>query len=228
MTENSIRIFPLGDSALTVEFGAEISVELNKRVVAFARHFEQNPFPGLIEAVPAYSSATIFYDVATVRRAFTEFPTAFAAVQDLAAVAIDVTETMGLETGRLVKIPVRFDNDSALDLAYVAKKCGLSPVEVIEIFIGATYRVFMLGFLPGFAYMGAVDERITTERRSSPRDSVPAGSIGIAGRQTGIYSLASPGGWQIIGRTDSELFTPENSTPCLLRPGDEVRFIELR
>ena len=113
------------------------------------------------------------------------------------------------KNSRTVEIPVRFDAESALDLEFVAESNGLSREKVIEIFTGTTYRVFMLGFLPGFSYMGEVDDRIATPRKETPRLSVPRGSVGIAGKQTGIYSLESPGGWQIIGRTDVELFTPE-------------------
>jgi len=107
----------------------------------------------------------------------------------------------------------------------VAAKAGLSADAVVDLFTGTSYRVYMIGFLPGFAYMGEVDERIAVPRRSSPRLKVPKGSVGIAGRQTGIYPLESPGGWQIIGRTEVELFTPDDHSPCLLRPGDNVRFV---
>lgn len=225
MTEESIRIFPLGDSALTVEFGDRVSVDLNKRAIALATHFQNNSFPGFIESVPAYASTTIFYDLFEVRRAFAEFATAFDAVKSLADNATNNLSLSHNEASRTIEIPVHFDTDSALDLDFIAEQNNLSRDEVIAIFTAATYRVFMLGFLPGFTYMGEVDERIATPRRETPRTLVPKGSVGIAGKQTGIYSLASPGGWQIIGRTDVEMFTPNAESPSLLQPGDEVRFI---
>ena len=112
------------------------------------------------------------------------------------------------------------------DLRSISERHRLTPDEVIDIFMSRTYRVYMLGFLPGFAYMGEVDERIATPRLSIPRTKVPKGSIGIAGKQTGIYPLVSPGGWNIIGRTDLQLFEPQAEEPTLLKPGDEVRFVE--
>lgn len=225
MTDESIRIFPLGDSALTVEFGNTISVDLNKRAITLADHFQQNPFPGFIESLPAYASTTIFYDLLEVRHVFAEFATAFDAVKSLAGKAAKNVNSPHSETSLTIEIPVHFDAESALDLDYVAEQNNLTGDDVIDIFTATTYRVFMLGFLPGFTYMGEVDERIATPRRETPRTIVPKGSVGIAGRQTGIYSLASPGGWQIIGRTDVEMFTPNADSPTYLQPGDQVKFV---
>lgn len=226
MNDRPIRIFPLGDTALTVEFGNVISPELNQKALALAERIESLSFPGFIETVPAYASATIFYDVVHVRRAFPELPTAFEAVKNIV-----LEQSVGLwgssaANSRLIDIPVKFDRDGEFDLEFVANEHEMSLDEVIATFIAMTYRVYMLGFLPGFSYMGEVDERIATPRRETPRTLVPKGSIGIAGRQTGIYSLASPGGWQIIGRTDAEMFTPNNERPCRLQPGDMVRFYD--
>lgn len=225
MAAKSPKIFPLGDSALTVEFGNVISEGFNRQAIAFAEHFDLNKFTGFIESVPAYASAALFYDPIVVRKSFPEFETAFDAVKDLAVSAIENIVVDGVGSNRLVEIPVYFDAGSSLDLEFVATTNNISPDEVIEIFLGKTYRVYMLGFLPGFSYMGEVDERIATPRRDTPRTLVPKGSVGIAGSQTGIYSLESPGGWQIIGRTDVEMFSPKASDPCYLRPGDEVRFM---
>ena len=216
------KIFPLGDSAVTVDFGNVISVDLNKRVISLAEHLTSNPFPGFVEAVPAYSSLAIFYDLLETRSAFPDQETAFDAVRSVIS-AIDVDQVSSTDD-RLVEIPVDFRPDAALDLEDLADRAGLSTKDVVEIFSNTLYRVYMLGFLPGFAYMGEVDERIAAPRRQSPRLKVPKGSVGIAGLQTGIYPLESPGGWQIIGRTDIELFTPDAESPCLLSPGDTVRF----
>ena len=228
MSDGKIRIFSLGDSALTVEFGKTISRTLNKKAIALSDFFERNPFPGFVESVPAYSSTTVFYDLLTVRRNFPAFPTAFEAVRNLAAEAINNLNVTQTRSSQTVEIPFHIDAESALDLEFVAESSGLSPEKVIEIFTGTIYRVFMLGFLPGFSYMGEVDDRIATRRRDTPRVRIPKGSVGIAGKQTGIYSLESPGGWQIIGRTDLEMFTPNAETPSLLKPGDQVRFIAIK
>jgi len=225
MAEKSIRIFPLGDSAITVEFGNTISPDLNRRAIALAEHFHNQPFPGFIEAVPAYASATVFYDVLEVRRQVQSDATAFEIVEHLIRQAIGGLSVENGSDTRLVEIPVRFDLDGEFDLASVAERAGLTTAALIDIFAASTYRVYMLGFLPGFTYMGEVDERIATPRKETPRKLVPAGSVGIAGRQTGIYSLASPGGWQIIGRTDVALFTPNAASPALLQAGDQVRFV---
>ena len=219
------KIFPLGDNAVTVDFGNVISVKLNDRAISLAEYLTAHPFPGLIEAAPAYSSVAVFYDLIATRNAFPEYSTAFAAVSDLIEDALTKSQDSPAGGGRLVEIPVNFGPDAALDLQDVAAKAGLSADAVVDLFTGTSYRVYMIGFLPGFAYMGEVDERIAMPRRSSPRLKVPKGSVGIAGRQTGIYPLESPGGWQIIGRTDSELFTRDGDVPCLLRPGDNVTFV---
>lgn len=222
-----MRIFTLGESALTIEFGNEISREMNEKALSVARHFQQYPFPGFVEAVPAYSSVTIFYDVVKVRESLAEFGSAFAAVQHLANAAIQNASGEFHSNARVVEIPVLIDGETALDLKTLAEFSGLSAEEVIDIFLSKNYRVYMLGFLPGFAYMGEVDERIAAPRLETPRTKVPKGSVGIAGKQTGIYPLESPGGWRIIGRTDVEMFDPKVAEPCLLRPGDQVRFVRL-
>jgi KipI family sensor histidine kinase inhibitor len=123
-----------------------------------------------------------------------------------------------------MEIPVRFDADCGPDLEFVASLRNLDPEDVVRIFTERTYRVYMLGFLPGFAYLGEIDARLAAPRKDSPRLRVPRGSVGIAGRQTGVYPFASPGGWQIIGRTETEFLTPDGATPTLLQPGDTVRF----
>ncbi len=225
--KDSPKIFPLGDSCVTVDFGNSISVELNTKAIALASYFERNPFPGFIESVPAYSSVAIFYNLIEVRKNFPEWGSAFHVVGEKVRLALQQPEDVHQTRSLLVEIPVDFSDRVALDLDFVAQHGGLSRADVIKRFTSRTYRVFMLGFLPGFAYMGEVDESIAVPRKDSPRTKVPKGSVGIASRQTGIYPCESPGGWQIIGRTDLEMFTPNNNTPCLLAAGDEVRFVPL-
>jgi len=211
-----MRIFPLGDSAATIEFGNEISTELNDRAVAFANHLTSRPFDGLTEAVPAYASVSVFYDPR-----ITQFNTVKVELEECAE-SIGHAES---KSSRLVEIPILISNEGSPDLTRVAEHAALSTEAVLEIFLAETYRVYMLGFLPGFAYMGEVDRRIATPRLETPRTKVPKGSIGIAGRQTGIYPLESPGGWNIIGRTNLQMFDPASDQPCILKPGDEVRFV---
>jgi inhibitor of KinA len=221
-----MKIFPLGENALTIDFGNEISLELNNRVLRLDGFLAGNNFAGFLETIPAYGSLTIFYDVFTVRKNFPGAATAFEAVKVFLENALRNLSEIETPAPRLVEIPVCFDAESALDLDFVCAERNLTREEVVEIFLEKTYRVFMLGFLPGFAYLGEVDERIAAPRKSAPRLKVPRGSVGIAGRQTGVYPFESPGGWQIIGKTAIELFTPDAEIPTVLQSGDSVKFYE--
>lgn len=228
MRNDRTRIFPLGENALTIELANEISEPLNDRVLELFAYFEQTPFPGFIESVPAYSSLTIFFDALQVRSNFPGYGSAFEAVKSLARTALEKKAAAAVRSEAVViEVPVFFDYECAPDLRYIAEFSGLAPHEVIDIFTSQIYRVYMLGFLPGFAYMGEVDKRIAAPRKSTPRMKVPKGSVGIAGRQTGIYPFESPGGWQIVGRTKMEFFTPDDGTPCFFEPGDHVKFYQV-
>ncbi|NOT46140.1 MAG: 5-oxoprolinase subunit PxpB [Acidobacteria bacterium] len=218
------RIFSLGDNAVTVEFGNEISEALNDAAINLSRHFNAHPFPGFVEAVPAMASTTIFYRPHEVHFHDDLFPTAFASVEAKIKDAILNVSASEEAASQLIEIPISFASNHALDLEKIAGHSGITPDETIEIFLAKVYRVYMLGFLPGFAYMGEVDGRIAVPRLTTPRTAVPKGSVGIAGRQTGIYPSESPGGWQIIGCTELELLTDNTNEPCIFRPGDHVRF----
>ncbi len=218
---DDIRIFPLGDAALTVEFGNVSSPGLNEKAIALAEGIAEKPFAGFIEAIPAYSSTTIIYDPNEVRRTAS---IAFEAVRNLILTAVNDLTIKASGLSRLIEVPMLVDETASPDLEHVAMESGLKTDEILDIFTSREYRVYMLGFLPGFSYMGDVDDRIATPRRETPRTNVPKNSIGIAGKQTGIYSLASPGGWQIIGRAAIEAFTPNGECPSLFRAGDRVRF----
>ena len=220
-----MRIFPLGDNAVTIEFGNELSLDLNRKAIALSLYFETNPFPGFIETVPAYSSTTIFFDPALVRRTFPQSLTAFDSVRSFAEQALTHLHLLVESEKTPVKIPVIFNTSASLDIEAVSNFSGLTPDEVVSVFLERTYRVFMIGFLPGFAYMGEVEDRIAIPRKETPRTKVPAGSLGIAGKQTGIYPLESPGGWQIIGRTEMKMFDPHSQQSCPLRPGENVKFV---
>jgi inhibitor of KinA len=225
MTDHEPTIKPLGESAVIVEFGDVISVDLNDRAISFADEITSRPFRGFIEAFPSYSSATVFYDVVEVRRSYPAQPNALSAVRSIILELTAKPKVKDRVTSEIINVPVDFSARCGLDLEDVAVACGLTVEEVIEIFTARTYRVFMIGFLPGFAYMGEVDERIRRPRRPQPRTKVPKGSVGIAGPQTGVYPLETPGGWQIIGRTETEFFQPDSDLPSLLKPGDQVRFV---
>jgi inhibitor of KinA len=224
MVSNHYKIFPLSDSAITIDFGNVIDENINDIVMQLYKNCTKNTFVGMKEAMPAYASLTIFYDVFSVRRKYTFFKTAYAFVEDF---LIKSYENIGEGESfqkRIIEIPVVYDGE---DLSYVANFHQISEAQIIELHTTPIYRVYMMGFLPGFAYMGGLDAQISTPRRATPRTKVPAGSVGIAGNQTGIYPSESPGGWQLIGRTALELYTPSSSEITLLKAGDLVKFIAL-
>lgn len=218
------KMYSLGENALTIDFGDEISNEINNRVIWLSDFLYQHCFPGFIETVPAYASLTVFFDLIQVKKNFPEFPTAFDAVKYLVEKGLRNLKLADKKFSQLIEIPVNFSEEYALDLEFVCQSKDLSRNEFIKIFTASVYRVFMLGFLPGFAYMGETDEKIAVPRKQTPRLAVPKGSVGIAGKQTGIYPLESPGGWQIIGKTDVELFTPDKEIPTFLQTGNLVKF----
>jgi inhibitor of KinA len=224
MESNPYKIFPLSDSAITIDFGNVIDENINDIVMQLFQYCINNPFMGMKEAMPAYASLTIFYDVFSVRKKYTSFKTAYAFVEDyLIKSCENIGEGESFEK-RTIEIPVAYDGE---DLSYVADYHQISEVRVVELHTTPTYRVYMMGFLPGFAYMGGLDTRIATPRRATPRKKVPAGSVGIAGSQTGIYPSESPGGWQLIGRTELQLYMPSADEITLLKAGDLVKFFAL-
>jgi antagonist of KipI len=210
-----LRLLPVGDAALSVEFGDAIDPALNARVRGLDRALRDRPFPGFREAAPTYRSLLVLYDPRACR--FAEACAALGALAD-AAPAPDLA-------GRLVIVPTRYGGDDGADLAEVARDRGLTEAEAIAAHSSQEYTAFMLGFMAGFAYLGTVPAALETPRRSTPRLKVPAGSVAIAGRQTGIYPVTSPGGWNLIGRTSIRLFDPLTAPPSLIQAGDRVRFV---
>jgi inhibitor of KinA len=174
--------------------------------------------------VSAYASLLVSYDAAAIDLAAAHSAVA-AVVGEADRIAEDETDD---GAGRLVEIPTRYGGADGEDLPLVAELTGLSPSQVIELHAGTEYDVFMLGFAPGFAYLGVVPEAIVVPRRPSPRPRVPAGSVAIAGRQTAVYPVESPGGWNLVGRTELVLWDPSREPPALLAPGDRVRFVPIR
>ncbi|MDH3494882.1 MAG: 5-oxoprolinase subunit PxpB [Acidobacteriota bacterium] len=218
------KLIPMGESAIMIDFGNETDEALNSRVIGLSDMISSTGFKGFVECVPAYSSIAVFYDPSSLA---SEAQSAFAAVSEIIREFAAVEPESRREEQRTFDIPVDFSSSNAPDLEFVASHNGLEPEHVIDIFTSRVYRVFMLGFLPGFPYLGTIDERIAAPRLETPRISVPRGSVGIAGRQTGIYPLQSPGGWRLIGRTETDLFTPYGDLPTLLSPGDRVRFLRV-
>lgn len=220
------RIFSLGDSAITIDFGNAISEAINNEVIARFNELRQEPLPGMIEAIPAYSSLTIYYDVIKVRKSTSEGKTAFEAMKlEVEKRLMQPIVRNGISE-KLIKIPVCYEEKYALDMRQLTVNKNISTEEVIQIHTSKDYRVYMLGFLPGFAYLGEVDERIAIPRKPQPVTVLP-GSVGIAGRQTGIYPFASPGGWCIIGRTPLKLFDADKEEPTLIKAGDSVQFYSI-
>ncbi|MCK6691379.1 MAG: 5-oxoprolinase subunit PxpB [Thermoanaerobaculia bacterium] len=220
------RIAPLGDRGLLIDWGNRIDEALNRQVLSLWDRLRRASPPGVSDLVPAYSSLTLIFNAPDARHgvpAATAYDTLRRQVEHLLANPPETEET----TGRQIRIPVCYDQTMAPDLPALAARCGLPADKVVELHTGREYRVFMLGFLPGFPYMGTVDEQIATPRLSEPRSRVPAGSVGIAGAQTGIYPLESPGGWNLIGRTPLRLFDAQRAEPTLLQPGDRVRFFPI-
>ena len=218
------RYFPLGDNAIVIDFGNTIDEEINKLVHSVFYQLQNDPIPGMIEAVPAYCSLTIFYDVFFISNQIgNQNSTVFDWVCEYLK---KYMSNKNIETGDpqlLINIPVCYDKEFGTDIDFIAAQNNIAVEEIIHLHSSAVYRVYMLGFLPGFAYMGLVNEKISSPRKQQPTP-VEAGSIGIAGRQTGIYPFKSPGGWRIIGRTPLKLFNKEKVNPVLFKSGDNVKF----
>jgi inhibitor of KinA len=220
------RIFPLGDAAITLDFGNLIDEAVNKEVIARFYQVQQEPLPGMIEAVPAYSSLTIYYDLFFLHKKIPAQQNVYEWMKEQLDEKMKQTPPQLETEDRLIKVPICYDKEFAMDMQHMTEVKRISANEIIDIHTAKTYKVFMLGFLPGFAYMGEVDEKIAMPRKPQPA-KIEAGSVGIAGKQTGIYPLASPGGWQIIGRTPLKLFEATKEEPALLRAGDNVQFYSI-
>ncbi|HEV3101671.1 MAG TPA: 5-oxoprolinase subunit PxpB [Candidatus Dormibacteraeota bacterium] len=204
-----VRIHPLGDTALLAELGTRLDTALNTRAIALATALKKRR--DVRQAVAGYTGVTVHFDPDQTT------PDALgAAIKRLAAKRPPMAEP-----GRLHRIPVVYEGP---DLEEVAARLNLAPEKVIELHSQPIYRVFLVGFVPGWAYLGPLPEELELPRRHVPRTLVPAGSVAIAGRQSGIYPLPSPGGWHLIGRTSVKLFLPDRDPPCLFRAGDRVKF----
>ncbi|MCW4052033.1 MAG: 5-oxoprolinase subunit PxpB [Candidatus Bathyarchaeota archaeon] len=210
------RYIPVGDRGLLVEFGNTINLAINRKVHTLNQAISHFHIKGVEECVPTYRSLLIYFNSSK-----TSYDDLLLSIKELERGLSDFSLPVRKQ---VIEVPVTYGCSYGPDLDYVAKLHGLSKEEVISLHSEREYNVYMIGFVAGFPYLSEVPDSIATPRLKTPRLKVPAGSVGIAGKQTGIYPCESPGGWQIIGRTHIRLFDPKNNPPSLMRPGDIVRF----
>ncbi|MBI4201432.1 MAG: 5-oxoprolinase subunit PxpB [Chloroflexi bacterium] len=213
-----LRFLPAGDKALAVELGNAISPEINRRVRDLFVAIESQEIAGVMDLVPTYRSLLVYYDPLRLSTDDLE--------RRIAALAQN-PDAAALKRPRVVEVPTVYGGEYGPDLAQVVEHNKLTAEEVIRIHSGTDYLVYMMGFAPGFPYLGGMSEKIATPRLQTPRTLIPAGSVGIAERQTGIYPTDSPGGWQLIGRTPVQLFDPQRQPPVVVEPGDYIRFVQI-
>lgn len=211
----TLNIKPLGDSAILIQLGDEIDPIINQRVHALNSLLQNTN--GVLETVPAYCTLLVHYDLN-----FT-----FSQIKNILQEKMNQVDEMIHKTPRRLQVPIRYGDESNSDIETVASAKNISRTDVIRIHSEKEYTVYMMGFTPGFPYMGILDARLHMPRLQTPRTLVQAGSVALAGSQTGIYSLNSPGGWHVIGFTSLKLFDPTSATPFLFSPGDVVKFIPM-
>ena len=211
----AMRILTVGDCAVSVEFGQEISLEINHKVMALKRVLEREPIRGIVELIPTYCSLLIQYDPMDLR---------YGQLRDRLEALVTQLDEVEMPPKQVVEIPVAYGGEYGPDLGEVARAHNISEEEVIKLHSEPEYPIYMLGFVAGFPYLGGMNKAIATPRKKSPRLKIEAGSVGIAGEQTGIYSVESPGGWQIIGRTPLKLYDVNRNEPVLLKAGQYIKF----
>ncbi|PIC62945.1 kinase inhibitor [Sporosarcina sp. P13] len=225
--KKALTIKALGDSAIMIKLGEGIDPLIHQQVKNLSFLLNEQPFDGFIESVPAYNNLTVYYSPYKVHQSkigFSVTGTPIEKVIDYMNTLAENISEIPVAGGNLVHIPVLYGGEYGPDLKIVADTHGLSIEEVIAIHTEPEYLVYMIGFAPGFPFLGGLDERIATPRKITPRTAIAPGSVGIAGKQTGVYPLETPGGWQIIGRTPIDLFLPDMSPPSLLQAGDKIKF----
>ena len=225
-TEPGWRIDALGDRCLMIEFGQRVDPRINAAVHAFADHLIEHPIAGVTDIVPAFTTVAVHYRPEAIEPDASIDPPHRRLHRRLAALLAQGVERAARQT-RVVEIPVCYGGDLGPDLEEVANACALSPDEVIARHAASPHVVYMLGFAPGFPYMGGLDPRLAMPRRSTPRVRIPQGSVAIAREQSAVYTFETPGGWNLIGCTPLSLFTPQADPPTLLRPGDHIRFVPI-
>ncbi|MFJ7754767.1 5-oxoprolinase subunit PxpB [Peribacillus muralis] len=227
LNETACQMSPLGDSAIVLTFGNGIEYSIHKKIKLFMELLEEEPFAGFVECVPAFTNLTVFYEPLVIYNTHKQSDEAISPYHVVRSILeeklLDLMEDKKL-SHRTVTIPVCYGGEYGPDLEYVARYHDLTTDEVIHIHSTGEYLIYMIGFAPGFPFLGGLSEDIATPRRSSPRMKIPAGAVGIAGKQTGVYPISTPGGWQLIGQTPAKLFLPNVNPPSLLQAGDMVKF----
>jgi inhibitor of KinA len=216
-------IFPLGDSAATIELGKLMNESLNKKVIGMQKWFQENRFTGLKDIIVAYSSLTIVYDPFVVATKYSISGTIYHWIERKLQHAYKESVVIKSNDNKVARIPVCYDSEFGMDLKNISAAKNLTTEEIIDLHISRTYRVYMVGFLPGFCYLGEIEPKLQMPRKEMP-EQVKSGSVGIVSNQTGIYPLNSPGGWHIIGRTPIKLFVLKDEIPVKLIAGDQVEF----
>jgi KipI family sensor histidine kinase inhibitor len=208
----------MGDRALIIEVGDEINPSVNKKVGQLLSQIETKNIVGIVDLVPCYSSLLVIYDSLKI---------SLSELRGTIDGLYNTIDTSTIPEHKTHKIPVAYGGENGPDLLWVAEYHNITPEDVVKLHTGTKYQVYMIGFSPGFAYMGEIPESLVTPRRETPRTEVPRGSVGIAINQTGIYPSVSPGGWQIIGKTPLKLFDPFQRPPTHLQMGDLVEFYQI-
>ncbi len=210
------RFLLTGDTSLTVEFGNEISESINASIRAFNIALQDSKLPGVVETVPTYRSLMVHYDPEIIR---------YEPLVERLKGLLDKLDSVTIPPSDVLEIPVLYGGEEmGPDLAFVAEHAGKTQEEVVRLHTAPEYLIYMLGFTPGFTYLGGLDESIATPRLKTPRVKIPAGSVGIAGSQTGVYPIDSPGGWQLIGRTPVRMYDPGRENPILPQAGEYIHF----
>ena len=216
--EPVFHVASMGDSAIHLTIGAEISVAINQKIMTLLSKIQEQNWVGIRELVPSYNTLVIHFDPFAINHE---------EIRSRLAVLIKGQLSIEQRAGKLVVIPTCYGGGFGPDLESVSELTGISSNAVIEMHCGTDYRVYALGFSPGFPYLGGMDDRLFCPRLESPRVEVPGGSVAIAETQTGIYPSSSPGGWRLIGKTPITLFDPYRNPPCFYRPGDYIRFVPI-
>jgi len=220
------KIYPLGDAAACIDLGNIIDEEINKKIIAIREWLQSNSFEGLKDIIIAYSSISVYYDPIILKKKLHLHSTVFEFISQKLEIAFQQAIVTDEMDKKIIQIPVCYSNEFGIDIDFISQKKNISKEEIIHLHTSKIYRVYMIGFLPGFSYLGKLDEKIALPRKPKPV-TIAAGSVGIAGMQTGIYPLVSPGGWQIIGRTPMKSFDPNATMPVIMNAGDYIKFYEI-
>ena len=219
MIMKTMEIFPAGDRALVVEFGKKIEDETNNKVHALSAYLKERRIKGIRETLPTYRSLMVFYDSSEID---------FFKLSKLIRRYRPPQDRDCKQTRKKRIVPCCYGGEYGPDLKEMSNILGMAQEEIIRIHEKADYKIYMLGFLPGFVYLGGLDEKISIPRLDTPRMKIPARSVGIGGSQTGVYPISSPGGWRLIGRTPFDFYNPENKDPILCKAGEYISFVSIK